>query len=361
MSLQAVRIQELIRAARGRGATDLHFGGAERPALRVNGRLLLADALPIDQPAVRAFLSASVGADQLAALDERGTADGAELRAHDGGPYRIHAYRHAGGVRVAIRLLAERLPVFESLGLPAVVGSFARLRAGLILFTGPTGSGKTTALAALIDRINRTCERIVCTVEDPIEYLHAPQRSLLTHCEIGRDVRDYAEALRGFMRADPDVILIGEMRDRPTMEAALSAAETGHLVCATLHTNDAAQTVDRIVDAFSPQAHDQVRGQLAATLAGIVSLRLVPRRDGLGRCAAAEVLIGTDAVHALIREGKTHQLRNTIVTGRAVGMQTLESHLCELVMRGEVTLEDAQAATSRPGEVRAFDRTGNTR
>jgi twitching motility protein PilT len=361
MSLQAVRIGDLIRVARSRGATDLHFGGNERPALRVNGRLLLLEGAPVDEAAVRAFLASSVSADQLARLDNRGTADGAELRAQDGGPYRIHAYRHAGGLRVAVRLLADHLPVFETLGLPAAVAGFARLHAGLVLFTGPTGSGKTTALAALIDRINRSSERVVCTVEDPIEYVHAPHRSLVTHCEIGRDVSDYAEALRGFMRADPDVIVVGEMRDRATMEAALSAAETGHLVCATLHTNDAAQTVDRIVDAFPPQAHDQVRGQLAATLAGIVSLRLLPRRDGLGRCIAAEVLIGTDAVRALIREGKTHQLRNTIVTGRAAGMQTLETHLCELVMRGEIAHEDAQAATNRPAEVRAFDRVASAR
>jgi twitching motility protein PilT len=356
MSLGAVRIQELIRSARGRGATDLHFGGGERPALRVNGRLVQVDTPSVDEGAVRAFLSAAVSAEQLSRLDTRGTADGAALRAGEGGPYRVHAYRHAGGLRVAIRLLAERVPSLEVLGLPAIVATFASLHAGLVLFTGPTGSGKTTALAALIDRINRTAERVVCTVEDPVEYLHVPQRSLVTHCEVGRDVSDYSEALRGFMRADPDVILVGEMRDRPTMSAALTAADTGHLVFATLHTNDAAQTIDRIVDAFPPEAHGQVRSQLASTLAGIVGLRLVPRRDGLGRRAAAEVLIGTDATRALIRDGKTHQLRNTIVTGRATGMQTLETHLSELVVRGEIALTDAQAATSRPDEVRALER-----
>ncbi len=180
-------------------------------------------------------------------------------------------------------------------------------------------------------------------------------RSLITHCEIGRDVCDYGEALRGVLRADPDVILIGELRDRATMAAALTAAETGHLVFATVHTNDAAQTVDRVVDAFPAEAHAQVRAQLAAVLAGIVALRLIPRRDGRGRRAAAEVLVGTDAVRALVREGKTHQLRNAIVTGRAVGMQTLETHLAELVARGEIALADAQAATARPSELRASE------
>ncbi|HEY4440120.1 MAG TPA: ATPase, T2SS/T4P/T4SS family, partial [Candidatus Elarobacter sp.] len=187
---------------------------------------------------------------------------------------------------------------------------------------------------------------------DPIEYVHRSARSIVTHCQVGRDVCDFADALRGFMRADPDVIVVGEMRDRPTIEAAMTAAETGHLVFATLHTNDAAQTVDRIVDAFPPEAQLQVRSQLAAVLAGIVALRLIRRRAGAGRRAAAEVLVGTDAVRALIREGKTHQLRNAIVTGRAAGMQTLETHLSELVMRGEVAIGDARTVTNHAAEVR---------
>ncbi|MEO7040561.1 MAG: PilT/PilU family type 4a pilus ATPase [Candidatus Elarobacter sp.] len=357
MSLTVVRIQDLVRGARARGATDLHFGGSDRPALRIDGRLVLLEASAIDEAAVRSFLAGSLTALQLARLDRLGTADGAAERAAEGAPYRLHAYRYAGGIRVAIRLLAERVPSLEQLGLPAVVATFAQRHAGLVLFTGPTGSGKTTALAALVDRINRTSERNIVTVEDPVEYEHLSARSFVTHCEIGRDVGDYAEALYGLLRADSDVILVGEMRDRSTMEAALLAAETGHLVFATLHTNDASQTIDRIVDAFPAEAHAQVRSQLAAVLAGIVALRLVPRGDGSGRRAAAEVLVGTDAVRALIREGKTYQLRNTIVTGRGAGMQTLETHLSELVMRGEVALAAARAITARPDEVRALART----
>jgi twitching motility protein PilT len=356
VSLGTIRIADLLRGARARGATDLHFGGSDRPALRLAGRLTAIDAPPVDEGDVRTFLAAALTAAQFARLDARGSADGAAPRSTDGGPYRVHAYRHAQGLRVAVRLLAEAVPSLEQLALPAAVATLAHRPAGLVLFTGPTGSGKTTALAALVDRINRTSERNVVTVEDPVEYVHAAARSLVTHCEIGRDVSDYAEAVRGFLRADPDVIMIGEMRDRETMAAALTAAETGHLVFATLHTNDAAQTVDRIVDAFPADAHAQIRTQLAAVLAGIVALRLVPRHDGAGRRAAAEILIGTDAVRALIREGKTHQLRNTIVTGRASGMQTLETHLSELVVRGEVSLADAQAATNRPAEVRGFER-----
>ena len=359
MSLGAIRIADLVRVARARGATDLHFGGSDRPALRIAGRLAALDAPPLDDAEVRAFLSGALAAAQLARLDTLGSADGAAPRATAGGPYRVHAYRHGAGLRVAIRLLAETVPSLEQLALPAAVATLAYRPAGLVLFTGPTGSGKTTALAALVDRINRTSERNIVTVEDPVEYVHAAARSLITHCEIGRDVSGYAEALRGFLRSDPDVILVGEMRDSETMAAALTAAETGHLVFATLHTNDASQTVDRIVDAFPADAHAQIRTQLAAVLAGIVALRLIARHDGAGRRAAAEILIGTDAVRALIREGKTHQLRNTIVTGRAAGMQTLESHLSELVVRGEISLADARAVTNRPAEVRGFERTAS--
>lgn len=324
--------------------------------MRIDGRLVLVDAAALEEPVVREFLAGAFTGAQIARLDAHGTADAAAPRAAEGGPYRVHAYRHAGGVRVAIRLLAERVPSLETLALPDAVAAFAHRPAGLVLFTGPTGSGKTTALAALVDRINRDSERNVVTVEDPVEYVHLPARSLVTHCEIGRDVSDYGEALRGFLRADPDVILIGEMRDRVTIAAALTAAETGHLVFSTLHTNDAAQTIDRIVDAFPPDAHAQARSQLSSVLTGIVALRLVPRAGRPGRRAAAEILVGTDAVRALVREGKTHQLRNVIVTGRASGMQTLETHLSELVLRGEVTLAAAHAVAGRPSEVRAFDR-----
>jgi twitching motility protein PilT len=240
--------------------------------------------------------------------------------------------------------------------LPAIVATFTTRTNGLIVFTGPTGSGKTTALAALIDRLNRTTERVVVTVEDPVEYVHEPVRSVIAHCEIGRDVENYATALHGFMRADPDVILVGEMRDRSTMEAVLSAAETGHLVLSTLHTIDAAQTVDRIIDAFASDTQSQIRTQLASTLLAIISLRLVPLRNGDGRVAATEILIGTDAVRAMIREGKTHQLRNAISTGRAAGMRTLETSLSDLVVRGTISIDAARLAANRPNEVRDLQR-----
>ncbi|MBV9440672.1 MAG: PilT/PilU family type 4a pilus ATPase, partial [Candidatus Eremiobacteraeota bacterium] len=334
--------------------SDVHLGASDRAALRVDGCLVAIDAI-VDDASVRAFLEAALTAHQFADLEHNGSADGACVTPQDGGPYRIHAYRHARGLRLAIRLLAERIPSVEGLGLPLMLASFADRTAGLVLFTGPTGCGKSTALAAVIDRINRTSARTIVTIEDPIEYVYRPLRSLITQCEVGGNLPGYAEAVRGFLRADPDVILIGEMRDRDTMAAALTAAETGHLVFSTLHTNDAAQTVDRIVDAFPCDAHRQVRTQLAAVLTAVVALRLVVRRSG-GRCAAAELLIATEAVRALIREGKTHQLRNAIVTGRAAGMQTLEAHLDALLLRAVIDIEAARAVSVRHGDLRCAQR-----
>jgi twitching motility protein PilT len=349
---ETVRIDDLVRNARSRGASDIHFGGAERSVLRIDGRLVPLDDAPISQPALDAFCAATMTAPALDRLAKRGTADGT-FRA-DGASSRIHAFRHIGGTRVVVRLLPTAVPTLESLGLPGILGTLASTSAGLLLFAGPTGSGKTTALAATLDRINRSSARAIVTVEDPVEYVHAPMRSIITHCEIGRDVSDYAEAIRGFMRADPDVISIGEMRDIETMGAALTAAETGHLVLATLHTTDAPQTIDRIIDAFPGPTQAQIRTQLAAVLLAVVALRLVPRAAGEGRVCATEVMIATDAVRALVREGKTHQLRNALVTGRNAGMQTLESHLSDLVVRGLISAGSARAAANRPSDLQTF-------
>ncbi|GAC1588268.1 MAG: type IV pilus twitching motility protein PilT [Candidatus Velthaea sp.] len=356
--LSGVRIDELIRNARVRGASDIHFGGVDRPAFRIDGRLTVIDGAPLTAAAVTRFLNETLTPAATERLDHEGTADGATHHP-DAGPMRIHAYRQIGGIRVVVRLLAKTTPQLDSLHLPPVVATLASRPSGLVLFTGPTGCGKTTALAALIDRINRTSERNIITIEDPVEFIHQPLRSLITHCEIGRDVSGYPEALRGILRADPDVILVGEMRDRETMAAALTAAETGHLVFATLHTNDASQSVDRIVDAFNAEVQAQIRAQLASVILAVVSLRLLRRKSEPGRRAAAEILIATDAARNIIREGKTHQLRNAIVTGRNVGMQTLETHLSELVMRGEIDYAEAQAVSNRPEEIRALDRSAN--
>jgi twitching motility protein PilT len=355
VSVDVVRLIELITLARDRGATDLHAGSGDAPTLRINGRVTPLDVPALGADALESFLAGVLTADLSRRWKMSGSVDVAR-RAGIGAPYRLHAYTTMGGVRLAFRFLAAGIPDLDSLALPAIVATFAARTNGLIVFTGPTGSGKTTALAALLDRLNRTAERVVVTIEDPVEYVHTPLRSVIAHCEIGSDAADYASALHGFMRADPDVILVGEMRDRATMESVLSAAETGHLVLSTLHTIDAAQTVDRIIDAFSSEGQSQVRTQLASTLLAIVSLRLVPRKGGDGRVAASEILIGTDAVRAMIREGKTHQLRNAITTGRAAGMRTLETSLSDLVVRGTISIDAARQAANRPGEVRDLER-----
>lgn len=354
MNHDVVRLAELLALARGRAASDLHVGTGSAPTLRLHGRITPIEVAPLSADALEAFL-ARVLPDALAArCRASGTVD-AICRTGTGAPYRLHVYRSMSGLRLAFRFLAGEIPALDTLGLPAAVAALAARAHGLVVFTGPTGSGKTTALAALVDRINRTSDRVIVTVEDPVEYVHAPLRSVIAHCEIGSDVQDYAAALHGFMRADPDVILVGEMRERPTMEAVLTAAETGHLVLSTLHTNDAPQTIDRIVDAFGGHAQVQIRTQLAATLVAVVSLRLVPVCEGDARVAAAEVLMGTDAVRAMIRDGKTHQLRNAMATGRAAGMRTLETSLSDLVVRRVISLDAARRYANRPSEVRDLE------
>jgi twitching motility protein PilT len=352
--LEIVRIHDMLRNARARGASDVHFGGTDRAVIRIDGSLIALEEPNISEATLNEFCESTMNPAALERLRNRGTADGT-LRS-ESGANRIHAFRHIGGIRVVVRLLPTIVPTLESLHLPAVLGALAGSPSGLLLFSGPAGSGKTTALAATIDRINRTQARTVVTVEDPVEYVHAPIRSIVTHCEIGRDVSDYAEAVRGFMRADPNVISIGEMRDAETMEAALAAAETGHLVLATLHTSDAPQTIDRILDGFPGGRQTQVRTQLAAVLLAVFGLRLVPLAKGSGRTTAAEIMIASDAVRALVRDGKTHQLRNTIATARSAGMQTLESHLSELVVHGTITADAARSVANRPQDVQALHR-----
>jgi len=343
----------LLREARERDASDLHLAVGETPSLRIDGTLVRMDAETLQEDDLAHFTGELLDEEALRCLRDRGDAD-ASLRSDELGTFRIHAFHSFGRVRLAIRLLARHIPTLDRAGLPSILAAFAEKQAGLVLFVGPAGSGKTTSLAALIDHVNRTADRHIITIEDPVEYEHVPIRSIISHREAGRDVCDYAAAVRSCLRADPDVILIGELRDAPAMAAALTAAETGHLVLSTLHTGDAAQTVDRIVDAFDANSQAQARTQLAQTLIGVVSQRLIPRASGRGRRAAAEILVATDAVRALIRDGKTHQLRNAIQTGASAGMQTLETHLSELVVRREVTLEAASAVTERPGDIRTI-------
>jgi twitching motility protein PilT len=333
----------------------VHLSAGVAPVLRVDGTLEAQHTLLPTREELSAVTTSLLDEQAQEALRAFGDVT-VSKHVQDAGRVRVHAYRTAEGIALAIRLLAASIPNLDTLHLPPVVAAFADRPHGIVIFAGPTGSGKSTAMAAMIDRINRAQARHIVTIEDPIEYEHRSDRSVVNQRELARDVATYADAVYGALRSDPDVILIGEMRDPQTMHAALTAAETGHLVLTTLHTGDAAQTVDRIVGVFEGDKQEQIRVQLAQTLVGVVCMRLLPRAGGQGRRCAAEILVGNDAVRNIVRDGKTHQLRNVISTSRQLGMQTLEAHLSDLVARREIALEHARLVTERPDELRPSDR-----
>lgn len=256
--------------------------------------------------------------------------------------FRVNAYHQRGNVALAVRVIPQRVPFMEELGLPPVLKSFVERPQGLVIITGPTGSGKSTTLAALVNHLNETRQLHILTLEDPIEYLHRHQRSMVNQREVGSDTKAFARGLRAALREDPDVILVGELRDLETMATAVAAAETGHLVLTTLHTPDAPQTVDRMIDSFPPEQQRQIRLQLSSVLVGIVGQRLLPRKDGQGRVAACEILVNTPAIANLIRSEKIHQIRGVLQTSRQLGMQTLEMSLEDLVRQGLISPEVAQ-------------------
>jgi len=255
--------------------------------------------------------------------------------------FRVNVYQQRGSVGAAFRLIPTEIKQLHELGVPDAVGSFSQLPRGLVLVTGPTGSGKSTTLAALIDLVNTTRADHIVTVEDPIEFMHTHKKSIVNQREVGHDTHSFGAALKHVLRQDPDVILIGELRDLETISVALTAAETGHLVFATLHTQDAPQTIDRVIDVFPPHQQDQVRAQLAATLQGVVCQTLVKRANGRGRVVATEILMMTPAVANLIREGKTYQIASMMQAGRDSGMRTMDQHLADLVNSGQITRKAA--------------------
>jgi twitching motility protein PilT len=350
-------IEEAIRLARecaeGPNTSDLHVEGNEPPWHRVDGAMRRM-ALPAVEPeSVRAFCEAYLSKSECDRLNgPHGAADGA-IAHPDFGAVRIHAFRGENGLALSLRLLRDGVPELGSLGLPAIVSTFADFTSGLVLFTGPTGSGKSTALAGLIDEINGRYARHIVMIEEPIEYRHRSKKSLVRQREIGRDVASYAESLRGLLRADPDVILIGELRDADVMSACLAASETGHLVFSTLHTSEAAETVQRIVGVFDGGRQEQARVQLAQALQAIVSVRLIPDAGGRGRRPACEILLNTSAIRSqLMSPEKSIQIRNTIELSRKDGMQTLEMDLSRLVNERAITYEAALAASDYPDQIR---------
>ncbi|MGN6609128.1 MAG: type IV pilus twitching motility protein PilT [Jatrophihabitans sp.] len=341
----------LLNALWDASGTDLLLTVGMAPQLRVHGELIpVTGAGPLTADDTDELLAEVLTADQQAAWNASHEYDFSfTWREH--ARVRGNAFTQRGYTAIALRMIPRDIPSPETIGLPPVVPHLAMQHQGLILFTGPTGSGKSTTLASLIDMINtkRACH--IITVEDPIEYIHDHKRSAVNQREVGTDTGDFANALRSVLREDPDVLLVGEMRDLDSIRFALTVAETGHLVFATLHTNDTAQSLSRMIDVFPADQQAQVRVQLAAALSCVVYQRLIPRADRRGMVAAYEALVATPAVRNLIKEGKTHQLRNSLVTGAQDGMVTFEQTLSKLIQEGVITYEDAVHRSLYPKDI----------
>jgi twitching motility protein PilT len=321
--------------------SDLHISVNAPPSVRVDGGLrALPGVPPWDANKVNSAILSIMSEEQKQHFAEQLELDFAYTLSETS-RFRVNVYQQRNVMGAAFRLIPTEIKQLSQLGVPERIGQFAQLPRGLVLVTGPTGSGKSTTLAALIDLVNSTRSDHIVTVEDPIEFMHGNKKSLVNQREVGHDTHSFANALKHVLRQDPDVILIGELRDLETISVALTAAETGHLVFATLHTQDAAQTIDRIIDVFPPHQQGQVRAQLAATLQGVVCQTLVKKVGGGGRAVATEVLVTTPAVANLIREGKTYQIHSVMQAGRELGMHTMDQHLADLVNAGQISHQSA--------------------
>jgi twitching motility protein PilT len=332
-------------------ASDLHLTAGSPPMVREKGRLRALDYPVMTSQMTRETIYSILTNDQRKRLENDWQIDFA-YSIPGQGRFRVNAYFQRASLGAAFRLIPNEMPELDTLGLPPVLREFVKKPRGFVLVTGPTGSGKSTTLAAMLDVINKERHEHIMTIEDPIEFLHRHQNCIVNQRELGSDAVSFGLGLKAALRQDPDVILVGEMRDLDTIATALTAAETGHLVFATLHTQDTAQTVDRIVDVFPPAQQHQVRVQLSVALQGIVTQQLLPTADGAGRVAACEILVPTPAVRNLIREGKTHQIYSVLQTGGQHGMQTMDAALADLVRRQQISRELAESRSSSPEELR---------
>jgi twitching motility protein PilT len=347
-------IDDLLAEVVEKGASDLHVTVASEPVVRLHGHLQPLEGFDrLRSEDTQRILYRIMSTDQQKTFETKRQLD-LSYSIPGLARFRVNIYFQRESVGAAFRLIPTELKTLEDLGMPGSLHEFAAKPRGLVLVTGPTGSGKSTTLAAIIDEINRTRRDHIMTIEDPIEFLHRHKSCVVNQREIGPDATSFADALRGALRQDPDVILLGEMRDLETISTALTAAETGHLVFATLHTQDAPSTVDRLIDAFPAAQQGQVRIQVAATLQGIVTQTLLPTASGEGRVPATEILIPDDAVRNLIRQAKVEQIYSIMQTGTKKGMQTLEQSLTELVNSGRVTPDVALSRSSRPDQLVAL-------
>lgn len=322
-------MHEILQQAVTAGASDVHITVASPPVMRVNGKLIRMFDNPLLPEDTKRIILEILTPEQKQSFEEKGEIDISYSTAGLG-RFRINIYKQRGSYSMALRVVALSIPTLEQLRLPKIIAELSEKQRGLILVTGPTGSGKSTTLAAMINHMNQHRNDHIITIEDPIEYLHKHQKSMVNQREIGHDTHTFANALRAALRQDPDVILVGEMRDLETISTAITAAETGHLVLSTLHTIGAAKTIDRIIDVFPPHQQQQIRVQLASVLEAVISQQIMPMPDGEGRIAAFEVMVANPAIRNLIREGKTHQIQTVIQTGTQIGMQTMDASLMDL-------------------------------
>ncbi len=335
-------IDDLLREAKDAGASDIHITVGRAPLFRVDGRLENVGDQSLTEEEADSMLQTLMQNNErlVAELEEKKQTDFSYALA-DGTRFRVNIFRHLGVLSAALRLIPNTIRTVEDLHLPPQLIQFADLKQGFVIMAGPAGHGKSTTMAALIEYINQRRKEHIITIEDPIEYQFTDKESIIDQRELGRDAPSFAEAIRATLRQDPNVIMVGELRDLDSMRTAITVAETGHLVFATLHTNDAAQTVERLIDSFPAEQQEQVRSQLSATLSGVVSIRLLPWQEG-GRIPAVEIMIATTAIRNVIREGHVHQIMGIIQTSADVGMQTLDASLQALVDSGAVALADAR-------------------
>lgn len=331
---------ELIKIGSTKNASDIHITVGVPPVFRINGKLHEYGEEYLKPDDTRKLVEEVLEERQMLELNEKGEID-TSFSSPGIGRFRVNAYKQRGSFGMALRIIPLRIPTMEELGLPQIVKDLARNPRGLILVTGPTGSGKTTTLASIIDLINSEQNYHILTLEDPIEYLHKHNKCIVNQREIGSDSLNFANALRAALRQDPDVILVGEMRDLETISIALTAAETGHLVLSTLHTLGASKTIDRVIDVFPPHQQQQIRIQFASVIQGIISQQLLPKVDGSGRIAAFEVMVTTPAIRNLIREEKSHQIDTAIQTGGKYGMETMDNSILELYKKGIISKDTA--------------------